>query len=590
MRFRLNHLVPNEVPVAEEPAQTSSADEEKVPATTANALQVNDDFITNKEFQHGVQAAEAITQMWTKNHLILAYVLIWIIEFMLTFASGLTGTLTPYVTSSFEAHSLTATTSIISGLIAGLIKLPYAKVMDIWGRPQAFCIMVASWTLGMIMMAGCNDVKTYCAAQVFYSVGYNGIDFTLTIFIADTTQLKNRAWWIAFSASPWIVTVWATGPAAQSVLSTIGFRWGFGIWVIILPIICAPLFGLFYFYQKKAEKQGLIQKIDSGRTWTESFLYYCREFDVIGLLLIATGLALFLLTFSLYSYQKGEWKSPLIICFIIFGGLFIIAFALYEIYVAPVTFIPWALMKGRTVFFTYSMVASLYCAWYIWDSYFYSMLIVVFNQSITHASYISNIYTIGSCFWSLVVGVVIRYNGRLKWLAMYFGVPVTILAVGLMIKFRQPDTSIGYIVMTQIFIAFGGGTLVMCEQMTVIAVSSHQHIPAVLAMEAMIASISSAIGSTIAAALWTGIFPVKLAELLPPSAQVDFKTIYGSLTVQSSYPIGSETRTAINQAYGDAQKLMLICATCLYSVTLVSTMLWRDINVKEIKQIKGRIW
>ncbi|ESZ96306.1 siderochrome-iron transporter [Sclerotinia borealis F-4128] len=590
MRFRFNHLAPNEVPVAQDSPPALSMDEEKLPTTTTDALPENHNDTTNKESQHGVQAAEAITQVWTRNHLILAYVLIWIIEFMLSFASGITGTLTPYVTSSFEAHSLTATTSIISGIIAGLIKLPYAKLMDIWGRPQVFCLMVASWTLGMVMTAGCNDVKTYCAAQVFYNIGYNGIDFTLTIFIADTTQLKNRAWWIAFSSSPWIATVWAYGPAAESILNTIGFRWGFGIWAIIFPIICIPLFGLFYFNQKKAEKQGLIQKVESGRTWTESVLYYCREFDVIGLLLIATGLALFLLTFSLYSYQKGEWKSPLVICFIIFGGLFIIAFALYEIYIAPVTFIPWALMKDRTVIFTYTMVASLYCAWYIWDSYFYSMLIVVFNQSITNASYISNIYTVGSCFWALVIGVVIRYNGRLKWLALYFGVPLTILAVGLMIEFRQPDTNIGYIVMTQIFIAFGGGTLVICEQMTVMAVSSHKHIPAILAMEAMISSIGGAIGSTIAAALWTGVFPVKLAELLPASSQADFDTIYGSLTVQSSYAVESDTRNAIDQAYGDTQRLMLICATCLYSITLVSTMLWKDINVKDMKQIRGRIW
>ena len=89
------------------------------------------------------------------------------------------------------------------------------------------------------------------------------------------------------------------------------------------------------------------------------------------------------------------------------------------------------------------------------------MLIVVFNQSVTNATYISNIYTIGSCFWALVVGIIIRFNGRLKWLALYFGVPITILAVGLLIKFRQPDTNIGYIVMCQIFIAFGGGVVYM---------------------------------------------------------------------------------------------------------------------------------
>jgi hypothetical protein len=87
-------------------------------------------------------------------------------------------------------------------------------------------------TLGLIMMAGCNNVQTYCAAQVFYNVGYNGIDFTNTIFIADTSSLKNRALVIAFTSSPWIATVWAYGPAAQSILETIGFRWGFGIWAI----------------------------------------------------------------------------------------------------------------------------------------------------------------------------------------------------------------------------------------------------------------------------------------------------------------------------------------------------------------------
>lgn len=202
----------------------------------------------------------------------------------------------------------------------------------------------------------------------------------------------------------------------------------------------------------------------------------------------------------------------------------------------------------------------------------------------------SPIKSSSSTFWALVVGVVIRYNGRLKWISLYFGVPVTILAVGLMVHFRQPDTNIGYIIMCQIFIAFGGGTLVICEQMTVMAVSSHQHIPSVLAMEAMIASIGGAMGSTIATALWTGVFPVKLLEFLPASSKADFETIYGSLTVQSSYPVGSPTRDAINHAYGDAQRLMLICATCLYSITLVSTALWKDVNVKEVKQVHGRIF
>ncbi|OKL61199.1 hypothetical protein UA08_03149 [Talaromyces atroroseus] len=584
-----NNISPskNSSPLVVEKATNFVSKEHDAKDIAPKVSEQNDSIDSN--VQYGVRRAQAVNKVWTRNHLMMAYVFIWLIEFTLAYSSGVTATLTPYVTSSFQKHSLTALTSVISSLIAGLVKLPYAKLIDNWGRPQGLALMVASMTLGTIMMAGCNNVQTYCAAQVFYYVGYNGIDFSITIFIADTSALRNRALMIAFSSSPWLATVWASGPTAQSILQTIGFRWGFGIWAIIIPVACSPLFFLFYYNQRKAERLGLLTTAPSGRTCSENFVYYCREFDVIGLLLISTGLALFLLSFNLYAYQKNEWKCPLIICFIIFGGLLIIAFAFYEHFLAPVTFIPWELMKNRTVFFTYTMVACLYTSWYIWDSYFYSMLIVVFDTGVADATYIGNIYTIGSCFWSIVMGIIIRYNGRLKWQALYFGVPITILGVALMIKFRQPGVNIGYIAMCQIFIAFGGGTLVICEQMTIMAVSSQAMIPALLSMESMITSVGGAIGSTIAEALWSGVFPEKLANYLPTTAQSNLAEIYGSITVQSSYPVGSQTRTAINHAYGDTQRLMLITATCLHILTWGSVLFWEDVDVRKIKQVKGLV-
>ncbi|KAK1145222.1 hypothetical protein N8T08_004375 [Aspergillus melleus] len=593
MKFRLP-LKPDEVPVTEKEVRH---DNEAVPVPNSKEAQVSDPAVgsdseselVNPNFQHGVQAAQAMTQVWSMQHIVLAYALIWIIHFVMAFASSIIGTLTPYVTSSFKQHSLTATTQILSSLMGGLMKLPYAKLMDIWGRPQGFAVMLGSLTVGLIMMAGCNNVETYCAAQVFHSIGTSGMNFTMDIFIADTSALRNRAFWFAFIASPYIATTWAYGPAAESVLKTMGFRWGFGMWAIILPFVCSPLFFLFYYNQRKAIKAGLVPERNSNRTWWESVVYYLKEFDALGLLLLVAGIALFLLSFNLYTKQADGWRSPLIICFVTIGGLLIIAFALYERFWAPVTFIPWKLMKNPTVFFTYTMAASIYTAWYMWDNYFYSLLIVVMNQSVTHATYITNIYTVGSCFWSLVMGVLIRYNGRLKWTALYFGVPITILGVGLMIKFREADTNIGYIVMCQIFIAFGGGTLVICEQMTVMAVSTQQDIPAVLAIEGAVISIGSAVGSTIAGAMWMGIFPEKLMKYLPASELDNFANIYGDLTVQAGYPIGSDARNAINRSYSETQRLMLIAATCLYIFTLGSVIMWKDVNVKKINQVKGRI-
>lgn len=85
--------------------------------------------------------------------------------------SSMASLLTPFVTSSFKTHSLTAATGIMAGLIGGLIKLPLAKILDIWGRPHGFAGMVFCLTLGLIMMAACNNVETYAAGQVFYWVG-----------------------------------------------------------------------------------------------------------------------------------------------------------------------------------------------------------------------------------------------------------------------------------------------------------------------------------------------------------------------------------------------------------------------------------
>lgn len=220
MRLRIPNLVsrPNEVPVVAETATGSDVEvagtqemNEKNEPRTHVISKLEEDGVSS-EVQHGVQIAQAINQVWSREHLVAAYIIIWVINFIQGFGSGITGnffdldpqrnnliyvfpgTLTPYVTSSFQQHSLTATTGIISSLISGLWKLPYAKILDVWGRPQGFALMVASTVLGFVMMAGCNNVTTYCAAQVFYQLGYSAIDFTITIFVADTSSLRNRAW------------------------------------------------------------------------------------------------------------------------------------------------------------------------------------------------------------------------------------------------------------------------------------------------------------------------------------------------------------------------------------------------------------
>lgn len=392
-----------------------------------------------------------------------------------------------------------------------------------------------------------------------------------------------------YISSPYIITVWITGPLATAFLNGPGWRWCFGLFALITVIVTVPLYVLFQWNYKRAVKAGIITPVKSDRTFMESVKYYAIEFDAGGLFLIIAGLVIFLLPFNLYTYQEGQWKSPLVVSMLIIGGLLLISFALYEKYLAPKTFIPYELLLDRTVMGACILSGVLFVSWYIWHSYFASFLQVVNGLSITESNYVLNIYSIGACFWSLVVGLAIRWSGRFKWIALYFGVPLMILGVGLLIHFRQPDVSIGYIIMTQIFIAFAGGALVITEQVAAMAATDHQYVAVVLALEGMFSNVAGGIGSSIATAVWTGVFPKRLAAYLPAEAQGSLLTIYADINEQLSYPKGSATRHAIEMAYGDAQKYMNIGGTAVLVLAIPAVMVWRNIKVKDFKQVKGRV-
>lgn len=96
---------------------------------------------------------------------------IWLIYFVTSTEEVVVRVFNPYVTSAFQLHSLTAATNIMASIIGGLSKLPLAKLLDTWGRPQGLALALFLWIIGFIMMAVCRNVQTYAAAQVFSAVG-----------------------------------------------------------------------------------------------------------------------------------------------------------------------------------------------------------------------------------------------------------------------------------------------------------------------------------------------------------------------------------------------------------------------------------
>jgi len=145
------------------------------------------DELPTENAQRGVHDVEAVTLTWTKTTLVavfLKYVTvilavtlfkihltvrpnsIWLLYFVNAFQSSILSNLLPYVTSEFESHSLLNVIYIVASAMSAAVYIPLSKVMDVWGRAQGFLIMTTFATLGLILMATCHNLPTFCAAYV----------------------------------------------------------------------------------------------------------------------------------------------------------------------------------------------------------------------------------------------------------------------------------------------------------------------------------------------------------------------------------------------------------------------------------------
>lgn len=116
-----------------------------------------------------------------------------------------------------------------------------AKVADVFGRTEAFTISMILYILGYVQQAASQNIGTYASAQIFYAAGSTGLRILQQIFIADTSDLLNRALLSSLPDTPFLVTVWI-GPEIAGKLGTGPWRRGYGMWhVLSLP----PQFNFF---------------------------------------------------------------------------------------------------------------------------------------------------------------------------------------------------------------------------------------------------------------------------------------------------------------------------------------------------------
>ncbi|KAK4215040.1 ClpP/crotonase-like domain-containing protein [Rhypophila decipiens] len=577
--------------------QAVTAGDEKKDLAAADVAAVNngsdvsqhgDSDRSDENLQEGVRAVEAVTLSWSKKTLALVFFNIWMLYLCNAFMSSIVYNLVPYVASFYESHSELNIIYIVSDVMTASVFIPLSKVLDVWGRPQGFLLMATLITLGIVLMAACTNYAMFCAAYVFYNVGFMGVTFCIDVITADASKVKNRGLAYAFTSSPYMITAFAGSKAAEGWWPD-NWRWGIGMFAILFPVVAAPLFFILLAALRRAKEQGLMVKEDNGRTMMQSLWHYFVQFDAPGVFLFSAGLIVFLLPFNLaYRAEKG-WESGHIIAMLVVGFFILVGFGLYETFVAPVPMLNLKMLTNRTIIGTCLMNATYQIGYYCWANYFTSFLQVVNNVTMAEAGYISSTFGVVSGFLLFIVGYSIHKTGYFKWL-LYIAVPIYLLGQGLMIYFRTASFAPGYLIMCQVFTSIGGAIFIIVQQVAVLAAVDHQRVAAVLGLLFVIGSTGGAIGSTVSGAIWSNTFSPALERYLPEDALENLTTIAYDLQTQLSYEVGSATRIAIQEAYSYAQTRMVAAGTGVMALTIVWTLMIRNINVAKVNNTKGTLF
>jgi cyanate permease len=223
--------------------------------------------------------------------------------------------------------------------------------------------------------------------------------------------------------------------------------------------------------------------------------------------------------------------------------------------------------------------------------YFQSYLVIVSGKSAVTAGNITRVFSFTSTIASVVVSLLIKYTAHYKYYVT-FGSCIYIMGMGLMLAYRNEDASTATLVGTQIAVGIGGGFLNVPVQLGVQASASHQQVAAATTVWLTILEVGGAVGSAISGAIWSTYVPSKLEQYLP--ADVPYAPIYASLLTSGNYtlyPAGSPTRIAINRAYQETMRYLLIGALCAAAPILPLTFFMKNYKLDQMKQpVEGRVF
>ncbi|KAI0541770.1 major facilitator superfamily domain-containing protein [Xylaria digitata] len=386
-------------------------------------------IMVEQPIETGLSLIKASEAVWGKTGRRLVIFGLVIIMILFELDNSTISVYSNYSTSEFGALSALGSLNTASTIAFGVVKLPIAKLSNIIGRGYTLAITILLYTISYILMASASDIVSYAAGMVLYKIGQSGTNAMAAVIISDLTSLRWRGLALGASYFPYLITPWVSGFIVDSVVSGIGWRWGIGMFAILMPFGASVIIGTLIHYQHKAKKAGLIAP---KNTTIHSFF---SDIDLGGVTLFVTGFALFLLPITIAGSLQDGWGTPWIISLIIIGFVILLALPVYEKFVAENPMVPVFFFKNATIVWSMLLIAIDSLSYSCTHTYLYAWAMVSYNMSARDATFFVFANSVTQCLTGIFAGWIMLATGRYKWLVMG-GAVVRLIGYGLMIRLQ----------------------------------------------------------------------------------------------------------------------------------------------------------
>ncbi|KAH9846877.1 drug:h+ antiporter [Lenzites betulinus] len=534
--------------------------------------------IQEEEDAHvGVKTVEAAEKVYGRYSKWFLFVGIALASYIYSLDGQTTYSYLAFATSSFDKHGLISTIQVAQSIIIACGKPVIAKVADVSSRGTSYIVVLVFYVIGYIVIASANGVGALAAGIILYAIGYTGLQLLTQIIIADITTLKWRGLVSSLTSAPFIVNAFIGSDVSTSMLEHSTWRWGYGMFAILVPASLSPLIITLFWAERKAKK---LQLVNAPETRLEPVIrvpilrrvwLYAEQLDIVGLAILGTAVALILLPLTLAQGAKGQWHNPSMIAMIVIGCVLLPVFALWDIYFAKRPVIARRFLTNPSVVFAAWIGFFDFFSFYMSFTYLYSFVLVTKPWSLINATYFSQTQTVALTVFGITAGFGMRYIRRYKWI-LFTGLCIRLLGVGLMIHSRGANASDAEIVWTQLLQGIGGGFAAVASQVGAQASVPHVDVAMVTAIVLLWTEIGGAVGSGVAGAIWTNTMPKQLEKHLPSLNATARAELFGSITTVRALPYDDPTRQGVIEAYGATMRDMLIVATVLAVVPILLSL------------------